>query len=56
MEDQFAMLCGLGRRVTDYGADKHASAGGKQMVLSIATHSTVTPRRALQYCLTVYFH
>ena len=28
MEDQYAMLCGLGRKITDYGADKHASAGG----------------------------
>jgi pre-mRNA-splicing helicase BRR2 len=24
-EDQFAMLSGLGRRITDYGADKHAA-------------------------------
>ena len=27
-EDQFAKLAGLGRRITDYGTDKQASAGG----------------------------
>lgn len=26
-DDQFAMLNGLGRRITDYAADKHGSAG-----------------------------
>ena len=28
-EDQFAMLSGLGRRITDYGADKHAAVEGE---------------------------
>ena len=28
-DEQFAMLSGLGRRVTDYGADKHAAVESK---------------------------
>ena len=28
-EDKFALLVGLGKRITDYGADKHAAMLGK---------------------------
>ena len=29
-DERYAMLGGLGRKITDYGLDKQASAGGKQ--------------------------
>lgn len=31
-EEQFAMLSNLGRRITDYGADKHGAVEGKLSV------------------------
>lgn len=30
-DEQFAQLAGLGRKITDYGADKQASAGGNSI-------------------------